>query len=225
MPRPSCAGIRSAPVLLALVFGMLVCLGPRAAAAQQGEPIRLFGTVEFRGKLDALPKWLRVLDAMDSDPKLLPSARLSANKKVQALKQWEEIKASAPEVPTVKVLEKVSKLFNTFPYRLDRESFGVSDYWATPDEFLKKYGDCEDFSIIKYYALKELGYPTEDMRIVVLVDSIRNLGHAVLVYYLNGTAYVLDNLTNLVLPHERFKHYKPQYSVNEHYKWVHIPAK
>ena len=220
------AGKRLAP-LAALALGLLLCLGAGHASAQSegGEPIRLFGTVEFRGKLKALPKWLRVLQVMDHDPKLLPSARLSANKKAQALKEWEAIKASAPEgKPDVKTLEKVTKLFNKFPYRLDREAFGKSDYWATPDEFLKHYGDCEDFSIIKYYALKELGYSPDDMRIVVLVDTIRNLGHAVLVFYLNGTAYVLDNLTNLVLPHERFKHYKPQYSVNENYKWVHIPA-
>jgi predicted transglutaminase-like cysteine proteinase len=61
------------------------------------------------------------------------------------------------------------------------------------------------------------------MRIVALMDRILNLGHAILAVYLDGEVYVLDNQTIGVSPHTRFRHYEPQYSVNEFFKWAHVP--
>ena len=46
-------------------------------------------------------------------------------------------------------------------------------------------------------------------------DTVRNLGHAVLAVYMDGTAYILDNLSNAILPHDRLRQYRPQYSVTE----------
>ena len=104
-------------------------------------------------------------------------------------------------------------------------NWGKPDYWAVPAQFLKKSGDCEDYAIAKYFTLKELGFPPGDMRIVVLRDTIRNLAHAVLVVYLDGEAYVLDNLSNVVQPHSRLRNYDPQYSVNENGRWTHIKGR
>lgn len=119
-------------------------------------------------------------------------------------------------------LKAVNKYFNQWPYRLDIERYGVTDYWAAPEEFLTLSGDCEDYSIAKYFALKQLGFNSRHMRIVVVKDRIRNVGHAVLAVYLDGTAYILDNLSNLVLPHTKYSHYIPQYSVNETNRWAHV---
>ena len=120
-------------------------------------------------------------------------------------------------------LKEVNSFFNKWPYRTDMEAWGKSDYWATPKEFISKSGDCEDYSIVKYYALKSLGIPVENMRIVVLNDSIRNLDHSVLAVDVDGKIYILDNVSNLVLPDTRLAHYKPYYSVNENFRWVHLP--
>ena len=56
-----------------------------------------------------------------------------------------------------------------------------------------KVGDCEDFAIAKYFALRDLGFPASQMRIVVLKDTLRNLDHAVTAVYLDGDAWILDN--------------------------------
>ena len=77
-------------------------------------------------------------------------------------------------------LKTVNAFFNRWPYRLDIDVYGESDYWATPQEFLRLSGDCEDYSITKYYALKQLGVPVDRMRIVMLFDTIRGIAHAVL---------------------------------------------
>jgi len=52
------------------------------------------------------------------------------------------------------------KLFNRFwnkvPYYSDLDHWKVEDYWATPIEMLASNGgDCEDYSIAKYFSLKE----------------------------------------------------------------------
>jgi predicted transglutaminase-like cysteine proteinase len=116
----------------------------------------------------------------------------------------------------------VNKFFNKWPYRLDKANWGVSDYWETPWEFLRKSGDCEDYAIAKFYALQELGFSPDQMRIVAVRDAIRGIGHAVLAVYAKDDIYILDNQTDMVLSHTKYKHYIPQYSVNEHYRWMHV---
>ena len=34
--------------------------------------------------------------------------------------------------------------------------------------------------------------------------------------------YILDNLSNAILPHDRLRQYRPQYSVNEQGRWAHL---
>ena len=79
-------------------------------------------------------------------------------------------------------------LINRWPDRTDMDVWGVMDYWETPVEFFQKSGDCEDFAIAKYFALRDLGFPASQMRIVVLKDTLRNLDHAVTAVYLDGDA-------------------------------------
>lgn len=209
-------------VLVCLLLGSGV-LPVLAAPETTGAPkVKLFGTVEFKRPLSSLPAWLDLLRRNQASPVFLPQKHF--NKKVT----WDEFRATAQGKSSLDLLRHVNAFWNTWPYREDIENWGKPDYWAIPAEFLKKSGDCEDYAIIKYFTLKELGIPPETMRIVVLRDTIRNLAHAVLVVYMNDNAYVLDNLSNAVLSHTRFKHYSPQYSVNEFGRWAHLkgrPAK
>jgi predicted transglutaminase-like cysteine proteinase len=201
-----------------LVFGLL---GPASAAGGTADSSdRLFGTMEFKGNLKQLPKWTGVLDRMKTWKGFFEDPKMAA---IPARKSWQALKAEIKDKPPMDRIKAVNKFFNQWPYRLDSGNYGASDYWATPFEFMKKSGDCEDYSIAKFYALKELGFTGDDMRIVALKDTIRNIGHAVLVVYLDGDAYVLDNQTVMVLSHVKYKHYLPQYSVNEAFRWMHVP--
>lgn len=193
-----------------------------ARASDKPHGIKLFGTVEFRRPLSTLPGWLDVLDRNAASPIFNPARQFNRTTTWAILKQRTEGKSP------LEVLKIVNSFWNTWPYREDMANWGKPDYWAIPAQFLKKSGDCEDYAIAKYFTLKELGFSPDDMRIVVLRDTIRNLAHAVLVVYLDGEAYVLDNLSNVVQPHSRLRNYNPQYSVNENGRWTHIkgrPAK
>ncbi len=183
--------------------------------------LSLFGSVEFPGSLRALKKWTGIIaKARAQTDKLATCDDQQASCKAIA-RSWQQMLGQARTLKGPEQLNWVNRFFNRWPYRLDMEIYGVSDYWATPEEFMRYSGDCEDYSIAKYFALRQLGYPLEQLRIVVLHDSIRNIGHAVLAVYREDDAYILDNMSNQVLSHRRYQHYSPYYSLNENNRWAH----
>lgn len=197
---------------------------PPAAAQSATTPkppkIELFGTKEFR--LDALPGWVRVVERNLADPIFVEDKKLVNFNPTT----WAQFKAQAKAKQGLDLLRFVNKFWNQSRYILDIKNWGIDDYWATPAEFSKKSGDCEDYAIVKYFTLKELGFPQDYMRIVALTSSLHNnQGHAVLVVYLENDAFVLDNLSDKVLSHSQIPHYNPQFSVNETGRWGHYRVK
>jgi predicted transglutaminase-like cysteine proteinase len=94
-------------------------------------------------------------------------------------------------------LEEVNRFFNTFRFIDDIALWGVKNYWATPVEFIGvNGGDCEDYSIAKYFTLLELGVPDEKMRITMVKAEKLNQYHMVLAYYdtPGSIPLILDNL-------------------------------
>ena len=189
-----------------------------APAPAQGNKVQLFGTVEFKRPLASLPAWLDLLKRNGQSSIFVPTKVFKRDV------TWSSFKSKAPK-GLMERLRYVNAFWNTWPYKEDIVNWHQQDYWAIPDEFLKKSGDCEDYSIIKYFTLKELGIPPENMRIVVVRDTVRNFAHAVLAVYDNGDAYILDNLSNAVLSHSRLRQYMPQYSVNEFCRWAHLKGR
>ena len=199
--------------------------GQAAPAENQAAPIRLFGTVEFRSPIKNLPKWERVRDSEIKRPTFIPGGLDLNVKNSNVIPRWNALRDKIKDAPIADQVREVNKFFNQWPYKTDMEVWGLEDYWTTPREFIEKSGDCEDFAISKYYALRELGVPADRLRVAAVKDTIRNLGHAVLIVYMNDDAYVLDNLTNLVLSHKKLTHYAPQYTVNEEFLWRHVVPK
>ena len=191
-------------------------------ATAKGQPVRLFQTAAFKGSFDALPKWKRVLSKAREQVRVLGSCQGQGCP--AGATSWQRIMGQARGREPMEQLKLVNDFFNKWPYRLDMDAYGVSDWWATPQEFLKISGDCEDYAITKYFALRELGFPADDLRVVILKDQIRGIAHAVLTVFLHGDAYVLDNVSSMVFTHGKYKHYVPYYSLNEHHRWSHIPV-
>lgn len=198
------------------LFGLVwlgLCVLP--ALAQEETP-RLFGTVEFRGPVKNLPSWLGMLERNGKNPIFFPGSNLNARV------TWDKLRDMLKDKTPLEQIKGVNSFWNQWPYRLDMAVYGQEDYWAAPYEFRKNSGDCEDYSIAKYFTLKALGFDPHTLRIIVLKDTIRNIAHAVLVVYLNHDIYILDNVSNAVLSHTRLQNYVPQYSVNEYSRWAHV---
>jgi predicted transglutaminase-like cysteine proteinase len=217
-----CRGFRIAAVALAWFIACAGAIDPAAAqmslaevgkASKKTGPL-LFGSIEFSSpNLNALPQWNRVLRKMQAD-----------RTRMEASQTWQNMLAKARGLSKRAQLDAVNVYFNKWPYKLDFDLYGVSEFWATPLEFMSRSGDCEDYAIAKFFALRELGFRNEEMRVVALYDRIRGIGHAILAVYWGADILVLDNLSNYVLSHEEYSHYDPQYSVNSTTRWAYVKA-
>jgi len=204
------AALCGAVVLLAL---SLVAPG-RPADAAQSYP-ELFGTAELHSdNLAMFPKWRGMLDRYAAERRTCQAGPCK-DYGWSALVEGERGK----DLPTE--LREINAAMNRRPYVSDLANWHVEDYWATPLEFMAKGGDCEDYAIAKYMALRELGFPIDDMRVVVLNDLNLGVAHAILVVYVQGTALVLDNQISTVIPADAIHHYRPVYSINERGWWLH----
>ncbi len=195
----------------------------QSSAATGDGPIRLFRSAAFRGNFDALPKWKRVLSKVKGEIRALNTCATPKTCPPGAT-SWQRIMKQARGQDRMEQLKMVNAFFNKWPYRLDQDAYGRSDWWATPQEFLKISGDCEDYAIIKYFALRELGFSQDDLRIVVVKDRIRGIAHAVLAVFTHGDAHILNNVSDAIFTHDKYRHYIPQYSLNEEHRWSHIPV-
>jgi predicted transglutaminase-like cysteine proteinase len=206
---------------------LILCLTDLAwgEAAEWPSSLKIFNTTDFKSPIKGLPQWQRVMSRGDKEIATLSTCQPGSSGCPAAAARWQKLMEQLKGQPPMKQLQEVTRFFNSWPYRLDKDNYRQIDYWASPLEFVRNSGDCEDFSIIKYYALKRIGFNPKNMRIVALMDHILNLGHAVLAVYLDGEVYILDNQTIGVSPHTRFRHYEPQYSVNEFFKWAHVPTR
>lgn len=118
---------------------------------------------------------------------------------------------------------KVNDFFNQFQYISDINYKGVPDYWMTPNEFVVAGGgDCEDFSIAKYFTLVKLGINSTKLRITYVKALEYNQAHMVLAYYPTPTSepLILDNLSSKVLTASKRQDLKPIYSFNGEGIWL-----
>lgn len=114
-------------------------------------------------------------------------------------------------------LEKVNDFFNAVKYGNDKDIYGVSDYWASPYEFLAKdKGDCEDYVIAKYFALKHLGIPTSKMFLSYVKVKGATDTHMVLSYFEspNSEPLILDSLRKIIFPASKRDDLTPIYNFN-----------
>jgi predicted transglutaminase-like cysteine proteinase len=203
--------------ILAVPLALLPVLAGVALAGEAQAYPRLFGTRELHSSdLTLFPKWRGALARYHAELSACDAGPC-------ARREGDALIAHARGLDRMSQLQEINRRLNERPYILDSANWGQSDYWATPFQFLRKSGDCEDYAIAKYMALRTLGLPASALRIVVLRDLNLGLAHAVLVVYLDGRAFVLDNQIKTVVPADSIHHYQPVYSVNEEGWWLHRP--
>ena len=212
----------------AMILGGLVL----PATAYSQSPIGVFASYELKkDDLSAFPQWQRVLKAIKRERVLYQRCKKDiALCPDPALGKWQAFIQHLKEnnMNEHEMLEHVQGFSRRWPYREDMTVYQQSDYWASPQEFVRSGGDCEDFAILNYVTLIDLGISADRLRIVVVRDSIRQIDHAVLAVYprtANGEIRILDSLMNGVLKEQAFSHYTPVYSVSAKSRWIHIPQK
>lgn len=120
-------------------------------------------------------------------------------------------------------LESVNAFFNQLHFIDDKQLWGSEDYWATPIEFLgAKGGDCEDFSLAKYFTLRELGISDEKIRLIYVKATTLSQFHMVLAYYpeKHAVPLILDNIDPEVKLATSRPDLIPIYSFNAEHLWL-----
>lgn len=119
--------------------------------------------------------------------------------------------------PIEEQLAEINRYFNHIPYAEDSDHWGAQDYWATPEEFLgTNQGDCEDYVIAKYVALRAVGVPEGKLFLTYVKAKQLKVAHMVLTYFPNPNEppLVLDNYNPKILPATQRTDLLPVYSFN-----------
>ncbi|MDX5371188.1 MAG: transglutaminase-like cysteine peptidase [Pseudomonadaceae bacterium] len=134
------------------------------------------------------------------------------------IEAWDELIRASANLSEKDKLTAVNRFFNRqYRFADDIRNWRQNDYWATPIEALVKgAGDCEDYSIAKYFTLRRLGVPSDKLRITYVKALQYNQAHMVLTYYASPTAdpLVLDNLIGEIRPASQRKDLLPVYAFN-----------
>jgi len=195
----------------------------------------LFGSTETMSRqMAAFKKWQGMLNRhstteeirwVSKGPKAVipkrPQPCLISRRNHCPSDDWRELVKSLEHEDFAAMLDNVNRHMNNSPYITDIINWGISDYWSSLFQFLRRDGDCEDYAIAKYFSLKALGVDENNMRIAVVQDTNLDVPHAVLVVFEGDKTWVLDNQIPYVVREKAVLHYRPLYSINEHAWWLH----
>ena len=137
--------------------------------------------------------------------------------------KWRQLVSELQSEDLDEKLYEINRFFNRFDFVDDLVHWQQEDYWATPIEFISTgAGDCEDYTIAKYFSLIELGIPEQQLRLMYVTALELRQPHMVLAYYETPTSIplVLDNINRRILPANKRRDLSPIYSFNGNGLWA-----
>lgn len=192
------------------------------ATSGHAQPATLtYGNEPKSTDLRRFVRWVDALNKHVSDMNSAPARCAAGDQSYCFLLNYDSYLQSIRGASPLAQLEAVNRFVNQIAYVEDQVNYGLSDYWASPLEFFRNSGDCEDFAIAKYVAFRRLGFTDDQVRIWVVRDDARGIDHAVLTVALLGNTYVLDSLSDQVLDASMVTRYSPIYSINASAWWLH----
>ena len=186
-----------------------------AIAGRSGEPFNQTSYIAPEGLL--WHKWRPIEKAIETQLGVASRCQGAPQEcPIGAASKFNDIVTEALKHDRRTMLGIVNRAVNlSIAYMADSKQFGVDDYWATPFEsFASGKGDCEDYAIAKLAVLRAANWPANDLRIVLLRDSLLREFHAVVAVRENGSWWILDNRTMAVIEDVKLAHYHPLFVVD-----------
>jgi len=161
---------------------------------------------KWRGIEAAMTKEQSVLDQCRADSESCPSYA------AQFLRLINAVKSKSGRAR----LDEANRAVNTaIRYVSDSSQHGEADRWSAPlATFATAKGDCEDYAIAKYVALREAGFPREELRLVLVRDRAVRQDHAVLAARLDDRWLILDNRQSELIEDSDASNLKPLFAIN-----------
>lgn len=125
------------------------------------------------------------------------------------------------QLPTSLQIMQINTDINQTPYVSDQTRYGRSDIWTEPADFVQNGGDCEDYALAKYNLLAQLGFPSENMFLLGVMQKNSTQAHACLgIDRTDGSFLILDNTVDHPIQDQEYaKKYHLVYAVNKHGLW------
>lgn len=105
-------------------------------------------------------------------------------------------------------------------YQTDEAQWHRLDVWSAPldvngkGSFDTGLGDCEDYAIAKYVALRAAGVAAEDLQLLMVRDTSARTDHAVLAARDGGKWLLLDNRWSRLIDEEDAAFFVPLFALN-----------
>jgi predicted transglutaminase-like cysteine proteinase len=180
-------------------------------------PVEPFGRLTapiFESPLTA--KWLEVERSIEADLEIVANCRRDrGNCKSPQARQFLDIVEEAREHSGLARLGIVNRAINlAIRPQSDWALHGVEDRWSSPLATLAAgAGDCEDYAIAKFVALREAGVAASDLRLVIVRDAQTIEDHAVVTARLDGRWRVLDNRNMALAEDIAIYRYRPMFVI------------
>ena len=184
----------------------------------------------YLAEASALPAWAHTLERHAEDRSTITECLAREAACEGKLKALRLIMQKGAALDPDDQLKLINRYINKRRYRRDRKQLSLSvaeggqaklrNQWSTLLEFLQRGGDCEDYATAKYFLLREMGFPAEDMRVVVSYDFFAREHHAVLaVRRPDNSSWLLE--TDNTIRKTRHYGYRFIYAINENGIWDH----
>ncbi len=176
-----------------------------------------FGLFTFRAPEGLLSrKWRGLESDIIKEEKVLERCRADASDcpsyAAQFLRLINAVKSKSGRAQ----LEEANRGVNAaIRFVTDFAQYGEADRWSAPlATFATAKGDCEDYAIAKYVALRDAGFPSDDLRIVMGRDRTIRQDHAVLAARLDGRWLILDSQRSELIEDSRVRDLTPVFAID-----------
>ena len=200
-----------------LAAGTLISPGAAELIRKSAEPFGLFVTKLSTGALRE--KWRRLERKLDDERVQLALCDGDRQRCVSpAALQFLAIVDNARAREGRARLGEINRAINLAIRPMsDLAQYGEIDVWSSPLEtFANGAGDCEDYAIAKFVALRQAGVSPDDVRIVIMHDTIRGEDHAVAAARLDGHWLTLDNRRMAMVEDAHVRNYRPLFVIDQH---------
>jgi predicted transglutaminase-like cysteine proteinase len=197
--------------------GTVDSAGASEAIGRSGEPFGRSASVLSAGAL--LEKWRGVARQLDDEAVQLALCDGDRDRCVSpAALQLLTIVDSARTRDGRGRLGEINRAINLAIRPMsDLAQYGEIDVWSSPlVTFAHGAGDCEDYAIAKFVALRLAGIAADDLRIVIMRDTIRGEDHAVAAARLDGHWLTLDNRRMAMIEDAQVRNYRPTFVIDQH---------
>ena len=184
---------------------------------------------EFLAPASQWPSWHQTVRRANEEEIQIQSCLENVEDCTRKMKSLRVILTKGEGLEAIKKIDLVNRYINRFrrysrdyAETVEREEYRLRVYqkWSTLLEFLERGGDCEDFATAKYSILKTLGFPAEDLRILVVFDRRLREYHALVAVRHDEFGVRLLDLDNSIY-RRKPAGLRYVYAINEHSIWDH----